>query len=355
VQGWGEQPDNYWVGLRLAYLALLQERYPEARARYQSLRELPEAEGDRDVVRGHASAIAGMGWGFVKQGATADARAAFRQALSIDPANPSAQLGLKTIPSLPVAIPEFWTGMTGQTLGTSGTLGWAAYANLPVRLGDLLVLRVAGRYVKAWPSSGRSRWALSNQEASGWTLNEEYLGLAHDSRSLGFELIGARSDTSVSQAILGGAGRLRVGSTVGVTVESAILSASGVATNIQARPMVFTWLGQHVGLQAGARLTWDDRGHSVSVSSGASAVFESLGFHLLGHVGDERWAFGFAGPSVMSFTSPASYGGSATLIWSATKNLRLALQGEGERLHQETATGVYWSVSGGIQFALGNR
>jgi tetratricopeptide (TPR) repeat protein len=355
VRQWGEHPDNYWAGLRLAYLALLQEHYEEARQRYQSLRDRPEAEGDSDVVRGQASAIAGMGWDLAKLGGVADARSAFRLALAIDSANASAKLGLKTIPALPVAVPEIWTGMTGQSLGSSQYLGWVAYAQLPVRLGDSFVLRAAGRYVSAWASSGRSRWAFSDQGPASWTLNEQYLSLARDSRLLGFELVAVRSDTSVSRAILGGAGRARVGSTAGVFLEGAVLHASGVTTNTQVRPMAFVWLGQYLGLQAGARLTWDDRGNSVSASAGASVFLDSLALHLQGHAGNERWAFGFVGPSLMSFASAASYGGSATLIWSATSNLRLALQGEGERLHQEGATGAYWSISGGVQLALGAK
>jgi hypothetical protein len=39
LREYGEHPDNYWAGLRLAYLALLQERYQEARSRYLALRE----------------------------------------------------------------------------------------------------------------------------------------------------------------------------------------------------------------------------------------------------------------------------------------------------------------------------
>jgi hypothetical protein len=355
IRGWGAQPDNYWVSLRLAYLALLQARPDEARTRYQALRERPEAAGDQDVPRGLASAIAAHGWALAKQAATTDARAGFRQALAIDPENPSAKLGLQTIPSLPIAVPELWLGLTGQSLGQNHYAGWASYAQLPVRLSDRLVLRVAGRYVPFWESSSLSPWALADRGQAAWTLNEQYLAVSYDSRLLGLEGVAARADTNISSAIMGGGARLRLGSSVGAFLETAVLHARRNPTNSQLRPMAFIWLGQHVGLQAGVRLTIDKRSTLVSANTGASFLFRPVTIHLQGHLGKERWAFGFAGPSVLSLTSAASYGGSVTLVRSLTKDLRLALQFEGESLGQGRATGAYWSISTGIQLGLGAR
>jgi hypothetical protein len=224
-----------------------------------------------------------------------------------------------------------------------------------VKVSDILAVRAAGRLVRYWNLGRRSPWAPSNTRLSSYTLDEEFLGMAHEARWWGVELVGARSDTNESAAILGGAGRLRAGSTWGVTVESALLSAKGGPTNIQARPMAFLWLGKKLGLRAGARLTWDDRGDGVSANAGVSAVFDSLTIAADGHVGNELWSFGFAGPSIMSFEPRTTYGGCATALWSVSKNLRLALQGEGERLRQEGASGVYWSISGGVQLGLGAR
>jgi hypothetical protein len=152
-----------------------------------------------------------------------------------------------------------------------------------------------------------------------------------------------------------GLGSVRVGSTYGLTVDGARLSAKGGPVNMQARPMAFLWIGEHVGLQAGARLTRDDRGHAVSVNAGGSLLLNPVTIRMEGHLGDEYWALGLAGPSIMSFAARTSYGGRATVLWSASKSVQLALQSEGERLRQEGASGVYWSISGGVQISLGTQ
>ena len=355
VREWGEQSDSYWVGLRRAYLALLQQRYQEARSRYRSLRERPEAEGDQDVVRGLASATAGCGWTLAAQGSVTDARAAFREALLLDPNNESAKLGLDQVPTLPIVEPEVWSGLVTQALGMNHYQGWVLYGHVPVRLTDLLVLRVAGRYVSFSESSRGSPWAFGPSGKATWSLNEQYLGLAYPARSLGGDLVVARADSSLGPAILGAAGRLRLGSTWGFLIEGAVLHARNVAANAQVRPMLFAYLGKYLGLQAGTRLTFDDRGNGASASAGASILVAPVAIHLQGHAGRERWAVGLAGPSVLSFNVTTSYGGGVTLIWDVIRELRLAVQAEGERLQQEGARGVYGSFSGGIQVPLGAR
>jgi tetratricopeptide (TPR) repeat protein len=347
VQGWGEHPDNYWVRLRLAYLALLQQRYGEARSGYQSLRERSESEGDQDIVRGMASAIAGGGWVMTGQGSVTDARAAFREALALDPKNQSAALGLDKVSALPIAEPEVWVGAVGQSSGPSQYQGWALYGHVPVRLSDVLVLRVAGRYIFSQPSGGSGR---GGGKAS-WSVNEQYLGLAYLGRRLGADLVAVRTDSSGAPAIWGGAGRLRLGSKWGFLTELSVLHAANVATNTQARPMLFAYLGTHLGLQAGARLTFDDRGNAASASLGASVLLAPLAIYLQGHAGQERWAVGLAGPSVLSFNATTSYGGGVTLTWDVSRKVRLALQTEVERLRQ----GVYWNASGGVQIPIGSR
>jgi hypothetical protein len=350
---YGEHPDNYWAGLRLAYLALMQERYQEARSRYLALRERPEAGGDTDVVRGLASALAGLGWNKVKEGDGVGARGEFKEALVIDPANQSASKGLAAVSNQPWIFPEVWSGVTGNSLSRDQWTGWVSYAQVAVSFADRLTVRVAGRFVHYWNSGRRSPWALRNDRVSSYNLDEEFLGVGHESPWWGAELVGARSDTNQSNAILGGAGRLRLGSTWGATVEGAALSAKGGPSNLQTRPMAFLWIGKHVGMQAGARLTWDDRGNGVSGNAGFTLVLDPITILMEGHVGDERWSFGLAGPSIMSFDSKATYGGGATVLWALSKNARLAVQGEGARLRQEGASGAYWTLSAGVQLSLG--
>jgi len=353
VQQYGPTPENYWVSLRLAYLALLQERYQEAVSRYQALRARSEAEGDADLPRGLASALAGRGWKSFKQDDVTQARADFHRALELDPANKSAQQGLRAVSDLPWVSPEVWSGATGHSLGRDQWTGWASYAQLSLSFSHLLTVRAAGRFVHYWDTGRRSPWALSNSRLSSYDLDEEFLGIAHEAPWWGGELLAVRSDTSETNAILGGAGRLRLGKTWGATMEGAVLSTKGGPGNLQVRPMAFLWIGKTLGMQAGARLTWDDRGNGVSANAGFSVIVDTFTILIEGHVGDELWSFGVAGPSLMSFEAKTTYGGCGTILWSLGKKWRLALQGEGERLRQEGANGAYWSFSAGVQFGLG--
>jgi len=352
TRGWGSTPDNYWVSLRLAYLALLQGRADEAIRRYQALRTRPEAEGDRDVVRGHGSALAAKGWQLVNGGSAAKARAQFRQALAVDPDNASAVQGLTLIAPPPLASPELWTGLVGHSLGVYRYLGFALYGNLSVPVQDWFVVRVAGRYVSSARASGRSALSFGGRRESPWTLDEAYLSLARSKGLWGGEIVGARSATTGQATLWGGAGRLRVGTFWGGQLEAVYLRASGWARNVQVLPALYYWPVAAVGLQAGARLTHDDRGDSASANAGVSLRLSPLALHLRGHLGEERWAFAFDGPSLASFDAVTSYGGSATLLWSASESWRLAVQGEGERLRAEGAIGYYWSASIGVQYSV---
>ena len=355
TEGWGGQPENYWVRLRLAYLALLQGQAVEAHSRYEELRRRPESEGDVDLPRGYASAVAAVGWEQAAEGDPLRARATFREALEIDPNNAAATRGLALVPAPARLLPEVWSGVTGQEMGRTRYLGWVVYGDLPVRLTDHLTLRASGRYLNATDRSVSSPWAMGTRSKAGWHLSQGFLSLAYEGRSLGGEAVGVLSDGSDTAAIVGGGARLRVGSRKGLLVEGIVLHRRPQPANVQLRPLAFMWLGPHEGLQAGARLTRDERGSSASANAGASLLFGSLGLFLQGHLGDERWAFDFAGPSLLSFDATASWGGSATLTWQVTRKMRLAVQGEGERLREEGARGAFWSVSGGIQVEMGER
>ena len=352
IRGWGRTPDNYWVLLRLAYLALLSERADEAAERYRSLRARPEAEDDPDVVRGHASALAARGWNLAKDGAITDARRRFRQALAIDPSNASASQGLSQVAPAPWLTPALWGGYFAQTLGATRYRGWALYGTLPAHIGDVLVVRLTGRYLAASPVSGRSPWAFGREASSSWALDEQYVSLLRERRILGGEVVGVRSHMT-GRTILGGGGRLRVGDAWGGMVEAAYLRARGLGTNLQLRPSLFYWPLPMLGLQAGARLTKDDRGNSASAAAGLSLLLGPVAIHLGGHLWAERWAFDFAGPSLASFESEASYGGNVTLRWSVEKSLQLAMQVEGERLRDAGALGEYWCASAGVQYRFG--
>jgi hypothetical protein len=314
TRAWGSLTDNYWVSLRLAYLALLQGRYQEAAKRYRSLRDRPEAEFDADVEKGQASA-----------------------AKALDETRG------------PAVAPELWGIFTSHSLGRYKYQGGGAYAHLAFRLTDRMVVRAAGRFISASRSSGRSPWAFSSQGDS-WSLNEEYLALGWSSQALGVEASVARSATSDDAAILGGATGLRLGSRWGAILQAAFLRKGGVADNWQVRPRAFVWPSAHLGLDVGARATLDTRGNSISGNVGLSALWHPFALTAEGFVGSERWAFDFAGPSIMSFDSETPYGGTLTAAWRASPRLRVALQGDAARLHDDSAWGNYWSISLGVHY-----
>jgi hypothetical protein len=314
LRGWGPEPDNYWVGLRLAYLALLQGRYREAADRYAPLQSRPEAELDADVVKGHQSAIA------------------------------ASQEKQK-----PALSPELWAISTSSSLGRFRYRGWGGYAGLPVRLDEHIVVRVAGRFLAISPTSPRSPWAFSSADKA-WILNEQYLGLAWNTERLGAEASVARSATTDEAAILGGAAGLRAGSAWGGLLQASYLRKSGVANNVQLWPRFFVWPSEHFGIHAGGRTTIDSRGTSISGTVGSSAVWTPFALDIRCFMGRERWAFEFDGPTILSFDSESTYGGALTAVWAATRNVRLALQTEGARLHQDSAWGNYWSISLGVHY-----
>jgi hypothetical protein len=252
-----------------------------------------------------------------------------------------------------VASPELWTGYFGQALGTDRYRGYLLYGSLPVRIGDLFVIRATGRYLSAARAGGRSPYAFGNQGARPWTLDEEFLSLSRERPWAGGELVGLRSGTTGRPAMYGAAGRLRLGETWGGLLEAAYLNARRAGSNLQAQPALFYWPLRQLGLQVGTRLTRDDRGNSVSATAGVSLLLAPVALYLHGHVGTERWAFSFAGPSLASFAAETSYGGSATLLWSPSPRWRLGLGGEGERLRETGASGYFWCVSGGLQYLFG--
>lgn len=315
IQAWGAQTDNYWAALRLAYLALLQERYGEATRRYRGLLDRREAEHDADVGRGYAAAVSGLAVG------------------------KSALLR-----------PELWGIATGHALGVYRSSGWGLYAQLPVRLSQELVLRAAGRFI-SMETRSTSRWARTGP-TDAWSIDEEYVSLAWNRRPAGIEVVAARSGITDQNTILGGGARLRLGSDWGVVLGASFLRAGSDIQNTQLVPSAFVWPLPTLVLQAGTRVTLDERGNGLSGTASVTVIVDALTIAVRGHVGPERWAFGFDGPSILSFDSQTTYGGSATVAWLAGDALKIFLQGDGARLSDQGAFGSYWSASVGLQYAI---
>jgi hypothetical protein len=59
-----------------------------------------------------------------------------------------------------------------------------------------------------------------------------------------------------------------------------------------------------------------------------------------------------ASPSILSITPRTRSGGTVTILWNATRALRVAGQAETCALATDGATGVFWSVSLGLQLRI---
>ncbi len=354
VAAWGKKPNDFYAQLRLAHLALSAKRAKAAVARYRRALRFPEAEGDADVVAGYAAALALKGWQLADAGRPSEARACWREALAVKPDQPDALAGLSNA-AAPVAEPEAWGAIMGESFGSGRYQGLAAFVQLPWRFFDWLTLRVAGRHI-AWRQISRpSPWAFPGPSSTSWTVDEIYAGAGYDTRVVTAELLGFAVIAAGSPTILGTGLRLRAGRRWGAFADIAAMridGSDGHWVNEQARPAVFLAIGARLLLHAGARLTHEPTGLSTSGVAGASWVDSRISVYLQGHFGAEHWAADLTSPSILSITPGTRSGGTVTLVWNATRALRVAGQAEACALSADGATGSFWSVSLGLQWRI---
>lgn len=351
VAAWGKKPNNFYAQLRLAYLALITKRANAAVARYARARRFPEAEGDADATAGYAAALALKGWQLAEVGRLHEARARWQAALAVEPEQPDALAGLDST-KVPITEPEIWGAMVGQSFGSSRYQGLAVFAQLPWRFFDRLTLRVAARHIEWRQISSLSPWAFGSQPSASWAVNEIYGGAGYDTPTVTAEALGF-AITSASTSTISGIGtRLRVGYRWGASADIAALRSDGHWANEQARPAAFLVIDPRFVIHAGIRLTHDERANWASGVAGVSFRGGPVAVYLQGHLGTEHWSANLTSPSVLSIMPRTRGGGNVTILWDATRTLRVAGQGEAYALETDGATGTFWSVSLGLQLRI---
>lgn len=324
IEAWGDEGGNYFVRLRLAYLALLQRRFSQAEARYAALQGTEEGAADPDVAAGLRDARAGLA----------------------PPDNAGAESSAR-------AVPEVWGAMVGQTLGSTRYWGGGVFAHVPVRVTPELRLHVAGRYVRYQRQGSGSRWAFGESGARQLGLGDVFVGADYQRATWGMDAVAVYETISTGNSLTGGGARGRLGRDLGILVDGVVLATSGASFNWQVAPQAFFWPLPSVGLRAGARVTYDGAS-ATSVLAGASAFLFGHALHVDGHLGSERAALNPVSFSLLNLSGDATLGGTVTLVLGLGAGLRLLAQGQGERLENDGAEGAFWSASIGIDMALGS-
>jgi hypothetical protein len=351
VSTWGSEPDNFYVQLRLAYLALLGRRGPEAVARYEKARGFAEADGDDDATAGYAAALALNGWALAEQGQRREARRWWTKALAVAPGQPQALAGLRA-QSAAVTEPEVWGALVGQSFGSGQYQASAIFAQVPWRPVDGLRLRLAGRHISWHQVSPTSPWSFSNQPATAWAVNEVYGGAAYENPAVMTEALAFAITTAGSPTLSGGGLRFIAGGDWGVSADGAALFRANAWANQQLRPLVFLAIGGWLVPYAGVRITRDGGKVWTSGTAGTSLSHGPFSVYLQGHLGTERWAADLTSPSVQSITPTSRKGGSLTVFWDVSHMFRLGGQWTSDVLAADGATGSFWSAALGLQVRM---
>jgi len=351
VSAWGSEPDNFYVQLRLANLALLGRRGPEAVARYEKTLGFAEAEGDRDVTAGYAAALAINGWALAEQGRRREARRWWIKALAVLPGQPQALAGLDT-QSVAVTEPEAWGALVGQSLGNGRYQASTIFAQVPWRPVDRLRLRLAGRHISWHQVSPKSTWSFSDSPAAAWAVNEVYGGAAYETPTATTEALAFVITTTGSPTVSGGGLRFIAGRDRGIAVDGAALFRANAWANQQLRPLAFLAIGRWLVPNAGMRITRDGGNVWINGTAGAFLALGHFSAHLQGHLGTERWAADLTSPSVLSITPTSRMGASLTVFWDISRMFRLGGQLAGDALATGGATGSFWSAALGLQVRM---
>jgi tetratricopeptide (TPR) repeat protein len=351
MAAWGKKPDNFYAQLRLAYLALISERAGTAVARYRRARRFPEAKDDEDVVAGYAAALALKGWQRADAGRLREARVLWQKALTIDPEQADAGVGLR-VTDWPIVEPEAWGAVVGQSFGSGRYQGLVAFGQIPWRVLDVFTLRAAARHIAWRQISAVSPWAAPGQSAARWTVDEIYGGAGYDTTLVTAEALGFAVWSPVMATISGAGLRLRVGRRWGALADVATLRMGYRWANQQARSALFLAVGDHLVLHAGGRLTREEGGSWLSGVAGALLLGGPFMAYAQGHVGPEHWAANLGSPSILSIVPRTRRGAALTLSWDAMRALRFAGQAEVCSLTTDGATGLFWSLSLGVQLRV---
>ncbi len=346
MAGWGSEPDNYDVALRLAWLSLRARDYERAVELYRKARSL--AGESPEAAKGLASALAGLGHLELERSENEAARAAFREALSIDPQQHDAREGLRLIHE-PGPVAAAWIAYLDNSIGSSSHRGAAVFTQVALPMGSKVRMRVAYRYARL-----QERGALGGGTGQGngriWTAHEVYVGAAWMPTAWGgAELMPIAIAPSDEPLCWGVAGRGWLGRRLGASVDVLGLRRAG-GWGTQIWPMIYAWPTTELGLHAGVRITTDQTDRNISGTAGAILATGAWSLSIDGHVGAERWPAVLNTPAVLTLPETLLRGATASVLVSPWPTIRIGIAANYEFTQGWGISGRYWSMSGGLVY-----
>jgi hypothetical protein len=351
LEAFGPTPATFYPCLRLAWLNLLLKDAAASTSLYRRAATLPGATAE--ARQGLVLALTQTGYQALARGNNGAARRAWEEALALDPSAADARYGLDLVGRTNGATPELWVARMGATTGSSS--GDIVYAQVPVRITSGINLRGAYRHI-GWPTGGSTTMdpatgTTTTTSAYFGTQDEVYGAVAVETgvattEVTGFELWNA------DEHIPGFGAASRIGGTYGVSVMAVGMKRSS-GWNVQVAPEAFAWLSPALAVSGGIRHTRDPLLSATSVLVGATVRHRSVEVDGGVHIGTERWAFGAAGPTVLSFADSTSAGGTATVSLALSKTWGVSVQGQVERLRAVdtgAAAGTYSTVALGVRW-----
>ena len=249
--------------LRIAWLLACAHHYQQAVPIYRRARTLPGA--GPEATTGLASALAKLG---VEKRAHSDdegARAAFREALELNPdqreARSSFDQNAGATPATAASI-ESWLAYQGKSVGAFSARGAAASLQVTVPLGEYFRARVAYRYVQ-WLNLGPRTAPTSDALRQTSSAQEIYAAMAAMADPIGAEIMPLAAIYSDAPTSWGAAGRAWWGQRLGASAEGATLRRDD-RWAWQGLPSLYVWPFAFVGFSAGPRITVDGVGTDVS-------------------------------------------------------------------------------------------
>ena len=369
LEAWGPASASYEVTVRVAWLSLQLGDYPSAVEGYRRALGLSGAAAlgsDWDAKPGLVSALTGAGFDALETRDRPTARDQFREALALDPAREDARRGLRLAAAHRLAV-ELWGAYVGLT-GTTSTRGGAGFVAVRSELSDHLRLGVAFRHLELsthdqvtltvdgnpgpGPGVGAQRDVVLGFDTP-WRQEELYGSLGFVSHWVAVEGMGLvlfRDVNGQRDRIFGEAAGLRLGWSWGLTVDQALLFRPE-GERFQLRPMAFAWPHRIVGLAAGAHVTVDPDGTSVSGRLGLSLQFRPVSVDLQGFVGPERYPVDRSAPGVGSLVATLTGGGAAVLWFHPTPSWSLGLAGSLARTALDDVVGTHHTLGAGVRWS----
>jgi hypothetical protein len=338
INHYGTRPAAYVPCVRLAWLNWQLGAVDESLALYRRAWTLDSTQ--QEAPSGLAMVLTRRGYLALDRGDYPTARRAWEEALVHEPLSQGAKEGLALVGRSDEIAPEVWFGHIAATQNTSSATVW--YAALPVRVKPWLTLRGAYRSVGT-PSS-----ALNTTSFFG-AQHELFAGAQVERGNTATDVVGFRLTNDLS-ASNGAAASVRIGGRVGATVMGSYAQTTS-GSNIQLSPVAYRWVRPSLRLSVGARVTTDSALTGVSGLLGASWHGRQADVDVRVHAGTERWALDMAGPTILSFLSQTSGGGTVTASVPFETGATISVQAQMERYASSTrGNGWYSSIAVGIRF-----